>query len=461
MIMQSNPKVNNNLPFKQEDMNSITINMNHDKDIGIEWSQKVKRLELLITSFCSLLSSACTNGVQHTLLSSDNSKLSLSAQLSSYAKNVSSPEGFYCEAFCSLPTFRLKSASSSGNRRLNNISLHEVMALNLAASFNADKASIDSVPTVLLENICNSFRDLITSRLRVSIKAIYRTVIKLGSESSEARVLRRLLTTLNPVRISTVVTSFHIVKKEDNLSDEKNGNLIVRPLTFEAIFDLCILGKMYTVAIETPGTFTASLNPIDRLLQKAHIAFDTMACLKAMMSQARAIVKKTIKRATTITSTVTTYQEQKPSSEEQCQSAESTQVKSEPSTQNNLLESYPEHLRETVQHFLRPDDRAPEVSIEGFPPNLLNTLKSLSGDNSRSESSSPTLEAPNMHQGLFSWIQNEDIVLKDKRSLQKHPRDDHFNGSPSEEINNYPNYDYECMQQLSKRAKKVSFMLPK
>ena len=42
--------------------------------------------------------------------------------------------------------------------------------------------------------------------------------------------------------------------------------------------------------------------------------------------------------------------------------------------QDELLASYPEHLRETVSHFLPESEITEDLNVEGFPPNLLQTL---------------------------------------------------------------------------------------
>lgn len=430
-------------------------------------SSQLEHLELLVASFSSLLSSAHTNGVHHALLPPEDKTRSLSNLLSYIPSNHGHNHnlghnlihGQYnnhphphlsqspAVASCTLPCLKLRSEVPYANRRLKNVSLQEVMALNLSSPIVAHRSNIDEIPKLLLQSTSDSFQELLSSRLRVSMQAITKTMLKLGNEGSDAMVLRRLLTSSEPVKITTVVTSFQVVAKDDQHKCNESKS-VIRPLVFETIFDLSILGKMYTVSVQAPGTINATLSPTDYRLHNVKIVFDTMSLLKAMMTQVRAVVKKAVKRAASITSTVTTFRKKK----------ERHSSKNRTTPQDNLLASYPEHLRETVQHFLPEKEADDSTNIEGFPPNLMNTLKSLSGG-----SAAPDV-GPQIHQGLFSWMNNDEIMLRQptnsNRSSDCSSLSSMDGSSFLQRKRSLPNADYSIQQPLSKRNKKVSFILP-
>merc|ERR1712038_1638822 len=93
-----------------------------------------------------------------------------------------------------------------------------------------------------------------------------------------------------------------------------------------------------------------------------------------------------------------------------------------------------------------------ELNIEGFPPNLLQTLKSLSGgeESLQPAENDPQLTSNNnqLHQGLFSWIDNDDMMLSQAHS-----------GSSSSNKRNLQAEESE-QHPLLKKSKKVSFVLP-
>jgi hypothetical protein len=438
------------------------------QETGRMSSSQLDHLELLVASFSSLLSSAHTNGVHHALLPPEDKTRSLSNLLSYIPSNHAHnhihnqynnhPHQNQVLASCTLPCLKLRSEVPYANRRLKNVSLQEVMALNLSSPIVAHRSNIDEIPKLLLQSTSDSFQELLSSRLRVSMQAITKTMLKLGSEGTDAMVLRRLLTSSEPVKITTVVTSFQVVAKDDQHKCN-DSNSVIRPLVFETIFDLSILGKMYTVSVQAPGTINATLNPTDYRLLNVKIVFDTMSLLKAMMTQVRAVVKKAVKRAASITSTVTTFRKKKESTR-----TSSTVPNSLPSSNNrttpqdNLLASYPEHLRETVQHFLPEKEADDSTNIEGFPPNLMNTLKSLSGG-----SAAPDV-GRQIHQGLFSWMNNDDIMLRQStnsnRSSDSSSLASMDGNSFLQRKRSLQNEDYSIQQPLSKRNKKVSFILP-
>lgn len=435
------------------------------------------RIGLLISSFASLLSFAHSDGVQ--LPTGDTSrKLSMllsrfgpSSQGSYDGKNLSS-------GTCVLPCLLLRSQASHSHR-FQETSLKDVMAVNLSAQVVADRSVIDQVPMMLLQNTASSFEELISSRLRVSLQAIMRTMLKTGGEGNDARVLRKLLTTTaKPVKVTTVVTSYQLVNVDK--SPGITEGQVVRPLVFETIVDLSLFGKMYTISLDAPGTISATLNSMDNLLDNVKLMLDTMSLLKTMMTQARAIVKKAIKRAANITTTVANYkqlkreQTQAPSDETSTSSSSSQQQSMTSSfpqqqsgttsvtAQDELLASYPDHLRETVSHFLPEVEITEDINVEGFPPNLLQTLKSLSGgETSLTPTTEEDMNLPSnnneLHQGLFSWMSNDDMMLAQTSKPMMMMIQDNYTSSSSLKRSRQSTQDF---SHPLKKTKKVSFVLP-
>lgn len=475
------------------------MHMNFGSSSGRSAKETESRIGLLVSSFSSLLSFAHSDGVQ--LPTGDTSR-KLSTLLSRFSKSSSSSSGGHggsnlSSGTCSLPCLRIRSQASLSNRnRFQDASLQDIMACNLSAQVVTDRGTIDMVPKFLLLNTASSFEELISSRLRVSMKAITRTFLKIGGEGNEARVLRKLLSTSKPVKVTTVVTSYQLVNTDSTPS--LNDGVIVRPLVFETIFDLSIFGKMYTISLEVPGTISASLNNMDNLLDNVEIMFDTMSLLKAMMTQARAVVKKAVQRAANITTTVSTYQQMKQKSsngssqnkmqgeyssfsttssnnsafanqnQQQQQSSNGSSSKNNAMTaQDELLASYPEHLRETVSHFLPEAEITEDLNVEGFPPNLLQTLKSLSGGEDGLEGSNEYdqhLPSNNneLHQGLFSWMNNDDIMLSQAKdnSNDNIIHNDHSTPLSSFRLKRQNSTQGDYQHPLMKKSKKVSFSLP-
>ncbi len=430
-------------------------------------SKNINRLDLLIASFSCLLSSAHTNG-KHQAMDSGNSLRTLLSRFSS---------GIADGASLSIPSLKVRrDRHQQQPQQKDPTQLMEGMALSLASPLSAHRGNIDAAPEVLLHNTANSFKELISSRLRVSIQAITARFLKMNMDvTGDARILRRLLTTTNSIKITTVVTSFQVIDRKGR-SPPAAGDPLVKPLVFETIVDLTILGKMYTITLQAPGTISASLHQADDLLDGVSIVIDTMALLKTMMMEARLLVKKAIDRAASITSTVTTHNRKNKcvdhhdndtskSYSNQLQQQEQQEQQKDPQfvQQNELLASYPEHLRETVQHFL-PPPQEPDAAfnVEGFPPNLLNTLKSLAGDTTIFDSNNNQFgdnndqqdhngvvnqQAQHLHQGLFSWMHNDEMMLPQK---QMHQQTYNY-----EDESNYNSIHYP----LTKRNKKVSFQL--
>lgn len=301
------------------------------------------------------------------------------------------------ETPCSFPCLLLKGHLSGNDGANRNIPLQDIGALSLAEPLKAGQSNIDHVPMQLLKNVTLSFRQLLCSRLRASMTALIRTTIKLG-DYEKANVLRRLLSSRESLRISTVVTSFTVLAKDGG--NRQQLGKVTEAIVFETIIDAKLLGHVHTVTLQVPGTITAVISPADYLLQSVDIVFDTVAFLKTMMDQARQLVKKAMKRAVKITAAYThmkrkrsfigqqevenkeqPLQEQNDIEPSPFQSGEVETTANEPemnSKDQDLLTSYPEHLRETVRQFLPSHQNIVEENIEGFPPQLAKTLKALS-----------------------------------------------------------------------------------
>jgi hypothetical protein len=373
------------------------------------------KLNMLLRNFAQLLSSAMSNGEEHKLSAS---RFKLAQLLSSQTEN-SWDKNFNIQSVpCSFPCLLLKGHLSGADRANRNIPLLDVGALSLAKPLKANRSNIDRVPMELLTNVTVSFQQLLCSRLRASMAALIKTTIKLG-DYDKAAVLRRLLASRESLQISTVVTSFTVLANDDG---HQPPGKVTEAIIFETIIDAKMLGSVHTVTLQVPGTISAIISPADHLLQTVDIVFDTVAFLKTMMEQARLLVKKTMKRAAKITAAYTHIKrkrsrlEQKQQQLEQEQENQSqsmpetqdvtSQVSKSQSKDQDLLTSYPEHLRETVRQFLPSQETMPKESIEGFPPQLAKTLKALSYgafDEGSSCSGSDGGSTSPLGIGLSSW----------------------------------------------------------
>lgn len=392
--------------------------------------------EVMLSSFASLLSSAVTNGVEHPLISSEDPTLSRLLSLDPTINNNNDN----AEPLL-FPGLALKNVhANKANYRQNNdkhsnhpssssstinapTSIQNVAAHSLAVPITANQSSVDSIPSHLLQNLTASLKRLIDSRMRSSLAALRHTM-KDGIDDS---IMKLLLVTLDPIRITTVVTSFTVVaisadglisqcdNRRQSEETQQRGAPVVEgpkritlPLILEAIIDAKVLGKMANLTLQAPGTIMGTMHPTNSLLTSVSVTFDTMALLKSMMSQARIIVKKGIREAACISANFKKNAElgggpgfflhnlQQPPQNNQgsttstptSTSSSSSRPTSTSAMQEKLLTSYPNHLRQTVEHFLPASESADSVSIEGFPSHLAKTLLSLSKPKSDSSRSS-------------------------------------------------------------------------
>ena len=355
--------------------------------------QKVK-IEMLLGNFAQLMSSASSNGVEHQLFGSRRVKLSQFLSSSGgiadrWDSGNNTDLNRNLGGTCSFPCLELRGHLPGSQQENRNISLLDVAALNLANPLTTNSSTIDAVPLQLLKNVTNSFQQLLCSRLKASVIALINQTMKLG-EFDKANVIRRLVQKRNSIQITTAVTSFSVFQDDAQSSPGK----VTKPLILEVIIDVNLLGNMNTVTFKVPGTISAVISPSDYLFQSVNVAFDTVAFLKTMMQEARHLVKKTMKRAARITAAYTQMKRKRARAEQtldesrtQQSSAISLSSKMQKKDQD-LLSSYPEHLRETVAQFLPSQENTVEASIEGFPPQLARTLKALAGHGSEGSMSS-------------------------------------------------------------------------
>jgi hypothetical protein len=344
---------------------------------------------MILSTFAQLMSSAMSNGVEHKL---SGSNVKLSQFLSASAELENAWDGQYnsvkrSSAPCTFPCLQLKGHLSGSGQANQDISLLDVAAINLASPLNINRTTIDTVPTQLLENVTASFQQLLSSRLRASMIALISQTMKLG-DNTEAETLRRLLQSSKLIEITTVVTSFAVLNDDSGASSTGS---ITRPIVFETIIDANMLGKMHTVTLQAPGTISAVVSNTDFLLQSVQVAFDTVAFLKTMMEQARLLVKKTMRRAAKITAAHAQLKRKRarPGGEEQSgsQPQPRPEISKARSKDQDLLTSYPDHLRETVRQFLPSEEAMADASVEGYPPELARTLKLLANGGHEDEGS--------------------------------------------------------------------------
>ena len=325
-----------------------------------------------LTTFAQLLSSAMINGVEQKLSAGSNN-LNLSDFLSQSSGNSSDlweRIGGSASSF-TVPCLNLKGNYSSEKTPNKGASLLDDAAMNLSSSLHANKYSIDAVPSTLLSNVTSTMEQLLQSRLRASMIALIKQTTKLG-DHNEARILRRLMLSPKAVQITTVVSSFSVL---DDNGYGVFGNMS-KPLVYELILDITMLGKQHTVSIQVSGDIHGAVNSNQLQFDSVTISLDTVFLLEKMMAQARQLIKKTLKRAATITTAYSNMQLKKRSREEFERPQPEFQEK-KPSAMQEDLSSYPAYFRETCKQFLPDENALTEETMEGFPPQLAKTLKLL------------------------------------------------------------------------------------
>jgi len=265
--------------------------------------RKGPSIEVTLSNFSSLLSSAITPSGEDPSSTASNSSLScfLSDSIA-YTKN---------NLACTIPSLSLKNKSLVGLDSKSPIK--EISALSLAYPVVYSKNSIQKAPSEIIHNVSSSFMTLIDARLRGCTSALLKQAMSKSSPTSLSKHLKMMVTLLSPtisrasppIDLSTIVTSFQVLPFRsltciDILKES------VLPLVLNTTVDLVILGTLVTVSIQAPGTIFGSFSEGgDGLLSSVLISFDTVATLENMMKQARFAVKKAITLSSLLSNEIT------------------------------------------------------------------------------------------------------------------------------------------------------------
>jgi hypothetical protein len=127
-----------------------------------------------------------------------------------------------------------------------------------------------------------------------------------------------------------------------------------------------------------------------------------------------------------------------------------------PSSTEQYLSSYPQHLRETVRQFLPAEDTVIEANIEGFPPQLARTLKLLANGGGEGEKNLPVDDNEFVNNsGLSTYVDNGNIgVGAFSNWTNNEPSSDGSNLSFSSM------HSFSNPRPLKKRKRQVSFTVP-
>ncbi len=347
--------------------------------------------EVVLSSFASLLSFAETNGGIHPLLSSKGP--TLTRFISSKSKEDKDDDSTPVK--CYFPSLSL--TRNNSDQKKMNVNRHDLAALNLATPTSVDRDNMEKIPSLILKSIYESFDLLIMSRLRCSLLILLQKTMKNG-QGSEANILMQLLSTQAPIKLTTIVTSFHVFPRNDNRGHNRLSSLVL-PLSFEAVIDFKSLGKMITVPLKAPGTISGHFDSTDGLLTQVEIALDTIELLDCMMKQARLVVRKTLQVAANLT-TVISHKKQLPKTANQTDETDANPVKQLLSSSLNLSMERPPPLKEKT-----------------IPPKDKNETDKDTTDEVQSSSPSCNDEdeskKPLFHE-FFSWLKDEDMILKEE-----------------------------------------------
>jgi len=221
--------------------------------------------------------------------------------------------------------------------------------------------------------------------------------MKNGS-GSEANILLRLLTTQKAISLTTIVTSFHVFPRDDDQGRKRSLDSLVLPLSFEAVIDFKSIGKMITVPLKAPGTISGRFDSSDGLLTQVEIALDTIELLDCMMNQARLVVRKTLQVAAKLTSEL---------------SHKNSQMKRNPLSGQSDGNSVKQILSSSLRSRLSSEELLPKKNV------TWDKVKDTSRKDTVEESKTSQIpdedesSKPLFHE-FFSWLQNDDMVLKEE-----------------------------------------------
>lgn len=250
------------------------------------------RPERILGSFASLLSSAkASAGDVPTSTSSENLPKLVASTVS---------DDTDC---CTVPCLMLKHRGSSESNSQS--SLEDTAALYLARPLTLTRTELEAVPMALLDNVSESFMSLVDSRLRSSLVALMKHPEVLN-ENSITRAVVAILTASSeaessPIVPTAIVTSFRVLPVSDRT---QNGDLVA-PLVMETVIDLSIFNQLVTITFVAPGTIQGTFDSStisDCLPTKLVVVLDTVALLKAMMEEARSVVRESVTIASGVAS---------------------------------------------------------------------------------------------------------------------------------------------------------------
>jgi len=209
---------------------------------------------------------------------------------------------------CSLPCLKLLHDSSrtegnhpsdSNNKRRG---LQESCAEKMAAPCHFTYNTLSDAPKVLIDNVSDSFKYLVKSRLASSINAF---VSKSSASPIQKKMFVKSLTqpAITPVELETVVTRFQPILNSPLQSDKEKPNTNNSHgcmMMFSITMDVLIMGETpFVVRLEVPGHCSdlADSCPEDHLLKNVRLVFDTDLLLQQMITQARCVAKKALEIA--------------------------------------------------------------------------------------------------------------------------------------------------------------------
>jgi len=188
-------------------------------------------------------------------------------------------------------------------------SLLDKAALNMATPFFTTPTTATYTAKTILMNIITTFETLIDSRLRsVASQIVLNSRTSVGENKYSKILLRLLSPSLRPVRVATVITRFMTIPENENdrnelqlttTSNSFEEMMLSITLSFKVVLDIKVFGEVSTIELSCPVTIsgTFDIHDTDGLLTSVDIVFDTDHLLRAMIDQARLVVKLAVTKA--------------------------------------------------------------------------------------------------------------------------------------------------------------------
>lgn len=176
---------------------------------------------------------------------------------------------------------------------------HEV-AKSLGTTTSWTKSTVASAPSVLVNNMADSFKRLVDSRMKAWTLLLLRHSLSTGDESSRKRLLGVLAASL---KVKAVTTKFRTLQLPDSAKGHHKEADVILPLLFEArvvIYGQEDKTKPQTAddsaVVRAPGTISADF--AGSSLKVVKIQLDCNSLLSSMVEQARILVLKVVAAAT-------------------------------------------------------------------------------------------------------------------------------------------------------------------